>query len=210
MYDPFNGGIIMHNEDKCRGLIQHTEEDKNIYVNEPIEDKTLMNPIDYAYSRHPLYPNQINNIYVLMKEYADYCKQEDGFVEVLNYAVTDREVSNVLSPLEIAIKYVHGKNDALTNSQEIIDMHNDIENLLNHRLSIPITDTNGNIIKVKNGNEKPKPSFEFTRKAVKYDQGIAVDTDGLSLSNDDLPTKAYTLEEGCLYNIKIYKIKDIN
>jgi hypothetical protein len=49
------------------------------------------------------------------------------------------------------------------------------------------------------------PCFEFSGKATKYKQGVAVDTDGISLSNDILPHKAYTLEEGVKYTVKLYK-----
>lgn len=58
--------------------------------------------------------------------------------------------------------------------------------------------------------EDAKPCFEFSGKATKYADGngtvLAVDTDGISLSNDDLPCKAYTLEEGVEYVIKLYKV----
>lgn len=42
------------------------------------------------------------------------------------------------------------------------------------------------------------PCFEFSGKATKYNQGVAVDTDGIALSNDILPHKAYTLEDAFL------------
>jgi hypothetical protein len=50
------------------------------------------------------------------------------------------------------------------------------------------------------------PCFEFSGKATKYNQGVAVDTDGIALSNDILPHKAYTLEEGVEYTVKLYKV----
>jgi hypothetical protein len=54
------------------------------------------------------------------------------------------------------------------------------------------------------------PCFEFSSKATKYKENadndiIAVDTDGISLQNDNLPHKAYTLEEGAIYTVKLYK-----
>ena len=49
------------------------------------------------------------------------------------------------------------------------------------------------------------PCFEFSGVATKYNQGVAVDTDGIALSNDILPHKAYTLEEGVKYTVKLYK-----
>jgi len=49
------------------------------------------------------------------------------------------------------------------------------------------------------------PCFEFSGIATKYNQGVAVDTDGIALSNDVLPHKAYTLEEGVKYTVKLYK-----
>lgn len=49
------------------------------------------------------------------------------------------------------------------------------------------------------------PCFEFSGVATKYNEGVYVDTDGIALSNDTLPHKAYTLEEGVKYTVKIYK-----
>ncbi len=62
-------------------------------------------------------------------------------------------------------------------------------------------------IEPKLGQKKyVEPCFEFSGKAIKYNQGVAVSTDGLALSNDILPLKAYTLKEGDEYIIKINKI----
>lgn len=53
------------------------------------------------------------------------------------------------------------------------------------------------------------PCFEFSNKATKYTENgvttLAVDTDGLALTNDNLPHQAYTLEEGVKYTVKLYK-----
>ena len=53
------------------------------------------------------------------------------------------------------------------------------------------------------------PCFEFSSKASKYKENdeyiIAVDTDGIALQNDNLPHKAYSLEEGVKYTVKLYK-----
>lgn len=53
------------------------------------------------------------------------------------------------------------------------------------------------------------PCFEFSNKATKYTENgvtmLAVDTDGIALTNDNLPHQAYTLEEGIKYTIKLYK-----
>lgn len=52
---------------------------------------------------------------------------------------------------------------------------------------------------------KQAPVFEFSGKAVEYHIGVAVDTDGLMLSNDKSPHKAYTLEKGVNYTVKLFK-----
>lgn len=53
------------------------------------------------------------------------------------------------------------------------------------------------------------PCFEFSNKATKYTENgvttLAVDTDGIALTNDNLPHQAYTLEEGVKYTVKLYK-----
>lgn len=53
------------------------------------------------------------------------------------------------------------------------------------------------------------PCFEFSNKATKYTENgvttLAVDTDGIALTNDNLPDQAYTLEEGVKYTVKLYK-----
>ena len=62
---------------------------------------------------------------------------------------------------------------------------------------------------MKTKNNIDTPCFEFSNKAVKYSENgvtfLAVDTDGIALSNDNGPHQAYTLEEGVKYTVKIYK-----